>query len=92
MTGIPGINTQDFALQEGMGLICDRSKEHLGTTDRAIITLRQILLESLDTLEAGGQMRAVDPSTYRNVRSFDRVIDNGAEWRSATKADVLTKF
>jgi phthalate 4,5-dioxygenase len=92
MTGIPGINTQDFALQEGMGLICDRSKEHLGTTDRAIITLRQILLESLDTLEAGGQMRAVDPATYRNVRSFDRVIDNGAEWRSATKADVLTKF
>jgi len=26
-TGIVGVNTQDFALQEGMGPICDRSKE-----------------------------------------------------------------
>jgi phenylpropionate dioxygenase-like ring-hydroxylating dioxygenase large terminal subunit len=92
MTGIQGINTQDLALQEGIGRIADRSKEHLGTTDRAIITLRQILLESLDTLERGGQMRAIDPATYRNVRSFDRVIDNDAEWRAATKADILTKF
>jgi phenylpropionate dioxygenase-like ring-hydroxylating dioxygenase large terminal subunit len=92
MTGIKGINTQDLALQEGMGRIADRSKEHLGTTDRAIITLRQMLLESLDTLERGGQIRAIDPTTYRNVRSFDRVIDNDAEWRAATRADILTKF
>ena len=50
-TGIDGINTQDFALQEGMGPIVDRSKEHLGTTDRAIIVLRQLLLEAIDALE-----------------------------------------
>jgi phthalate 4,5-dioxygenase oxygenase subunit len=92
MTGIPGINTQDFALQEGMGRIVDRSQEHLGTTDRAIITLRQVLFAALDTLEAGGQMPAVDPATYRNVRSFDRLIPKDAEWRTATKADVLTKY
>ena len=46
MTGIAGVNTQDFALQEGMGAIVDRSKEHVGTTDRAIILLRKILLEN----------------------------------------------
>jgi phthalate 4,5-dioxygenase len=92
MTGIQGINTQDLALQEGMGRIVDRSKEHLGTTDRAIITLRQVLVEALDTLERGGQMPAIDPATYRNVRSFDRVIANGAEWRSATKDDVVARF
>jgi phenylpropionate dioxygenase-like ring-hydroxylating dioxygenase large terminal subunit len=92
MTGIPGINTQDFALQEGMGRISDRSKEHLGTTDRAIITLRQVLMAALDTLEAGGKMPAVDPATYRNVRSFDRIIASDAEWRIATEADHVTKF
>ena len=92
MTGIPGINTQDFALQEGMGSIVDRSQEHLGTTDRAIITLRQILLAALDTLEAGGQMPAIDPATYRNVRSIDRIIASDAEWRIATEADHVTKF
>ncbi len=35
-TGIKGINTQDFALQEGMGPITDRSQEHLGTSDKAM--------------------------------------------------------
>jgi len=92
MTGIQGINTQDFALQEGMGSIVDRTKEHLGTTDRAIITLRQILLESLDTLARGGTLRAIDPSTYRNVRSVDRMIEKDKEWRAATKDDYVAKF
>jgi phthalate 4,5-dioxygenase len=92
MTGIPGINTQDFALQEGMGSIVDRSKEHLGTTDRAIITLRQVLMDALDINERGGMPQAVDPATYRNVRSYDRAISPDADWRSATRADVVTKY
>ena len=53
MTGIAGVNTQDFALQEGMGAIVDRSKEHVGTTDRAIILLRKILLEQVALVEKG---------------------------------------
>ena len=92
MTGIVGINTQDFALQEGMGPIVDRSQEHLGTTDRAIIVLRQVLMEALDTLERGETPHAVDPATYRNVRSFDRTIANGTDWRAETRADVTTKY
>ncbi len=92
MTGIQGINTQDFALQEGMGAIVDRTKEHLGTTDRAIITMRQLLLESLDALERGGMLRALDPATYRNVRSVDRMIESDRDWRTATKDDYVAKF
>jgi phthalate 4,5-dioxygenase len=92
MTGIEGINTQDFALQEGMGAIVDRTKEHVGTTDRAIIIFRQILLESLDALENGGTLRAIDPATYRNVRSIDRMVENTLEWRTATKNDFVAKF
>ncbi len=92
MTGIEGINTQDFALQEGMGTIVDRSKEHLGTTDRAIITLRQILLESLDALDRGEDLRAIDPATYRNVRSIDRMVDNTLDWRLATKEDFVARY
>jgi hypothetical protein len=92
MTGIEGINTQDLALQEGMGAIVDRSKEHLGTTDRAIITLRQVLLQALDTLESGGTPPAIDPATYRNVRSIDRMVENTTDWRVATKADFVARF
>src|SRR5258708_22372805 len=46
-TGIVGVNTQDFALQEGMGPICDRSKEFLGSSDKAIVALRRLLLEAV---------------------------------------------
>ena len=92
MTGIRGINTQDLALQEGMGPIVDRTREHLGTTDRAIIALRQILLESLAALESGAPLRAIDPASYRNVRSVDRVVAKDDDWRTATRADYLTKF
>jgi phthalate 4,5-dioxygenase len=92
MTGIPGINTQDFALQEGMGAIVDRTKEHVGTTDRAIIILRQILLESLDTLERGGRLKAIDPATYRNVRSIDRMVKKELDWRMETREDFVAKF
>ena len=44
-TGITGINTQDRAVQESMGAIADRTLERLGTTDRAIIHARRILLQ-----------------------------------------------
>jgi phthalate 4,5-dioxygenase len=47
-SGIPGVNTQDIALQVGMGPIVDRTREHLGTTDRAVIVLRRLLLEAVD--------------------------------------------
>jgi hypothetical protein len=38
-----------------MGGIADRSLERLGTTDRAIITARRLLIEAIDTIEAGGK-------------------------------------
>ena len=47
-TGIDGINQQDRALQESMGPIVDRSKEHLGPADKAIGQTRRML-------RAGGQ-------------------------------------
>ena len=54
-TGIQGVNTQDRAVQESMGGIADRSLERLGTTDRAIITARRLLIDAIATLESGGK-------------------------------------
>ena len=39
------INAQDRAVQESMGVIVDRSREHLGPADRAIIAARRLLSE-----------------------------------------------
>ncbi|MFN2460674.1 MAG: Rieske 2Fe-2S domain-containing protein [Candidatus Velthaea sp.] len=91
-TGIEGINTQDMALQEGMGPIVDRSQEHLGTSDRAIIVMRQLLMEAMSALEEGQPVRATDPATYRTIRAVDLTIPLVAEWREALKDELVAKF
>jgi phenylpropionate dioxygenase-like ring-hydroxylating dioxygenase large terminal subunit len=91
-TGIEGINTQDMALQEGMGKICDRSQEHLGTSDRAIIAMRQLLLEAMDAVEAGEEPRGLDPETYRRVRAVDKMVPLDIPWREALGDELLAKF
>jgi nitrite reductase/ring-hydroxylating ferredoxin subunit len=91
-TGIDGVNTQDMALQEGMGGIVDRSKEHLGTSDRAIIVMRQLLMEAMDDMEAGKPIRGIDPKTYTNVRAVDLVIPPAPDWREALKDELVAKF
>ncbi len=69
-TGIPGVNNQDRALVETMGPIVDRSKEHLGTSDAAVILARRIMLEHAKALAAGEEPLPTDGSIYR-VRSLD---------------------
>jgi phenylpropionate dioxygenase-like ring-hydroxylating dioxygenase large terminal subunit len=91
-TGIVGINTQDIMTQEGMGPICDRTKEHLGTTDRAVITTRQLLLEATDEVEAGRAPRGLNPADSRNVRAGDDFKERDADWRVALKDQIAARF
>ncbi len=70
-TGIKGVNTQDVAVQEGMGAIVDRSKEHLGSTDKAVIAMRRLLLEAVKAVEDGRALRGVDSKSYSRVRAVD---------------------
>ena len=91
-TGIVGINTQDFALQEGMGPICDRSEEHLGSTDKAIIAMRNLLLEATRDVEAGKMPRGADPKTHSHVRAFDSLVPHGQDWKQAMAEDLRAKW
>jgi phthalate 4,5-dioxygenase len=91
-TGIRGVNTQDFALQEGMGAIPDRSQERLGTTDRAIIVTRQLLLEACERVASGEEPRGVEPDTYRGVRAYDRVIERDRSWREEFADELVAKW
>ncbi len=59
-TGIDGINTQDRGIQESMGPVVDRSKEHLGPADKAIIQARRLLLGAIKTVQQGGTPRGVE--------------------------------
>jgi phthalate 4,5-dioxygenase len=79
-TGIDGINTQDRAIQEGMGAIVDRSREHLGPADRAVIQARKLLLETVRAVAEGGTPRGIEPS-YAKLEAAEAVLPNGADWR-----------
>jgi hypothetical protein len=87
-TGIKGVNTQDFALQEGMGGVVRRDLEALGSTDMAIAVARKLLLEAMDDVAAGRAPRGSDPETQRNARGADAVVPRGLPWRDATKEIV----
>jgi hypothetical protein len=91
-TGITGLNTQDFALQEGMGPIVDRSQEHLGASDKAIIALRRLLLEGTHAVERGECPRGTDPSAYRHVRPYDDIIDGDTDWRQVMAKELVAKW
>lgn len=86
-TGIDGINTQDRAIQESMGVVVDRSREHLGPADKAIIQARRLLLEAVKTVEEGGTPRGVAP-TYYKLRAGEGVLPRDADWRQILAPDV----
>jgi phthalate 4,5-dioxygenase oxygenase subunit len=91
-TGIKGINTQDVALQEGMGAVTDRTQEHLGTSDRAIAVLRRLLLEAVSAVERGESPRGQDPATYRTIRPHDGLVPAGSDWREVFVEDLKAKW
>ncbi len=79
--GIPNLALQDSAMQESMGAIYDRSKEHLGSSDMGIIRTRRRLLAAAQALQVSGTPPpGVDaPETYR-VRSIGVVLPRNAAW------------
>jgi len=79
-SGIDGINAQDRALQESMGRIVDRSREHLGPADKAIIQARRLLREATRIVAAGGEPAGVGP-TYYALKAEEAVLPQDADWR-----------
>jgi nitrite reductase/ring-hydroxylating ferredoxin subunit len=83
-TGIAGIRIQDCAVTESMGIVNDRSIEHLGTTDSFIIRTRRKLLAMAKALEENGTVPiGVDtPQVYRQ-RSGEMIIPRSQDWWDA---------
>ena len=79
-TGIEGINAQDRAIQESMGRIVDRSREHLGPADKAIIQARKKLRDAVRTVAAGGTPEGLG-TTYYDLRAGEGVLPRDADWR-----------
>jgi phthalate 4,5-dioxygenase oxygenase subunit len=80
--GIEGFPNQDIACQESMGPIVDRTQEHLGTSDVAIIRMRRRMLDAVARFQAGESPIGHDPSIpYERVRSEQKIIGIDEPWQ-----------
>ncbi|MFN2460918.1 MAG: Rieske 2Fe-2S domain-containing protein [Candidatus Velthaea sp.] len=81
-TGIKGFQNQDIAAQESMGAIVDRSQEHLGTSDVAVIRMRRRMLETVRRFESGEPLVGQDTDIpYDQMASEQRVIPIDEPWQ-----------
>jgi nitrite reductase/ring-hydroxylating ferredoxin subunit len=86
-TGIGGIGEQDFAVQEGMGVIVDRRRERLGVTDGGIMQMRRRLLKAADDLEEGVEPAEASHGSVYHVHAGDSMLPpDVANWAEAPNA------
>jgi phthalate 4,5-dioxygenase oxygenase subunit len=86
-TGIDGVNAQDRAVQESMGSTVDRTREHLGPADKAVIQARRLLLQATATVESGGTPLGVEP-TYYTLHPAEAVVPRDTDWRTLVATDT----
>ncbi len=79
-TGIAGINAQDRAVQESMGTVVDRSREHLGPADKAIIAARRLLAEGVRAVREGEPPQGTGTSYY-NIRAAELIFPRTTPWQ-----------
>ena len=82
-TGLPTNRTQDAAVTESMGSIVDRSDEHLGTSDTAIIFMRKLLMAMAQGLQRGVEPAILTDASLFRVRPIDTITtetDLGRLW------------
>jgi hypothetical protein len=83
--GIYSNPLQDSAVQVTMGAIYDRTHEYLGTTDKAIIAFRRVMLDAAKAYRDRGELPATveDPALYR-VRGTAAKLPKEMNWIEAT--------
>jgi len=91
-SGIAGVHLQDQAITESMGAICDRTNEHLGSSDAMVIRVRRRLLAAARALARTGAAPpgADQPEAYRQ-RSGGVILDESVDWVEATR-DLRTAY
>ena len=82
-TGIPGVSEQDLAVQESMGDVCDRSREHLGTSDLGIIATRRRIMQSAQLLEHREEPFAAQHAEVFHVRSVAQTLPREQNYEDA---------
>ena len=92
--GEEDINVHDQWAVESMGAIQDRTREHLGSSDKVIMANRRVLIKAIATVQQGGVAPGVaDASQSELMRGPDTVdgIAPAGEWASWWQAQASAK-
>jgi phthalate 4,5-dioxygenase oxygenase subunit len=91
-TGIEDFFNHDGCATESMGPIFDRSKEHLGVSDKAVIAVRKFLLTSVKDLQNGKEpphlVRDAERNWFPHIDCFAYLLPQKTPWRQ--RFDYLT--
>jgi len=81
--GIRGVVTQDHAVSETQGPILDRTQEHLGTSDVAIVAWRRLLLKAARALAEKGEVPPALDATlpWPTVRADTKIYPRTRTWK-----------
>jgi phthalate 4,5-dioxygenase oxygenase subunit len=85
MSGIRGILTQDHAVSETQGRILDRTKEHLGTSDVAVVAWRRLMIRAAKALAERGEVPAGLHAhlPWESVKAATVVFPRSQSWKEA---------
>ncbi|MBN9388578.1 MAG: Rieske 2Fe-2S domain-containing protein [Chloroflexi bacterium] len=78
--GFRSLPVEDLAVTESQGAIIDRSKEHLGASDIAVIRMRRSLLEMVRLFTESGQLQFMQqPIDFKHLRPVHELLDQNGE-------------
>jgi len=87
------INVHDQWACESMGAIQDRTKEHLGQSDKAISAYRRILRAAIDQAKGGKPLMVLDAAEASRITGPDACDGVGPtdDWQSYWKASAASR-
>jgi len=80
--GMKGINVQDTIVQESMGPVVDRTREHLGPGDKGIIHFRRMMLAVARGDSPAAAADYARRMRYSGLRAYDGLVPAGDDWTS----------
>ena len=73
--GEEDINVHDQWAVESMGSIQNRTREHLGTSDKLIMANRRVLIQAIESLASGGEIPGVANPEVAKARTGPDTVD-----------------
>ncbi len=88
-SGIDGVPIQDVYAVEGAGAIQDRTKEHLVSSDIAIVAQRKLLQKAIKDVQNGQDpphvIREANQNRFPNLLIYVGVVPNSMDWKKQCK-------